>query len=134
MNKQILHLIYCMFLNRGGKRICCIEKIFKFEEVTVVPTDGWRNESELYSSLFTGESRLELETLYLELLRDMRNVPYEQCEDLLEALTFLQQMLATAMWKYHHDVGWKMEAFTRDFDRLDVESERMRLYQYAQQA
>ena len=88
----------------------------------------------MYSALFTGECRLDMETLYLRLLREMRNIPYEQCEDLLEALAFLQQVVATAIWKYHHDVGKHMEAFARDFDRLDVESERMRLYEYAKVA
>lgn len=63
----------------------------------------------------------------------MSGVPYPQCGDFLDALAFIQEISATALWKYRQGVGDAVEDFVRNFDRLDVSDERIRLYDCAQE-
>ena len=52
--------------------------------------------------------------------------------DALKGLSALQEIIATALWRHGCAVGKRLESFARDFDRLDVPTERERLYALAQ--
>lgn len=62
----------------------------------------------------------------------MVGIPYSQCEKMIDMLAFMQEILAAALWKYNQKVEVDMENFAREFDRLDVEGERVRLYESVQ--
>ena len=65
-------------------------------------------------------------------MHEMRGARFGESGDFLNAAVFLQDLVATAMWRYHCNVGADLERFTREFDRLDIESERRRLFDAAQ--
>ncbi|MFC3653317.1 hypothetical protein ACFONN_17280 [Dyella humi] len=132
MFNQILLLIYRLFLHRGGRKINWMEQYLGYDGRAALSSDDIENESSAYETIFSEEHRPKLERLYLDLLNEMDGVPYPQCGDVLEALTFIQEISATALWKYHQSVGTVIEEFVRDFDRLDVPDERARLYEKAQ--
>lgn len=132
MFDQLLLVIYNIFRHRGGGRISWVESYFGGKRMNSPNIDDFRNELDIYSAFFAGENRLRLEEIYRELLGGMKSVPYEQCENNLEALDFIQEISATALWKYQIIVGELIEEFVRDFDRLDIQSERLRLYEKVQ--
>gem|GEM_PF-2344291 len=62
----------------------------------------------------------------------MRGTSYEDAADILEALAFIQEVTAIALWRFDCPMSRVLKEFARDFDRLDVPEERYRLYQSAQ--
>lgn len=132
MFEQMLLLVYRLFLDGGGRKIERIEQYIGYDAKATVSSDDMKNEPRAYETIFSAEHRPKLERLYLELLNEMKGVPYQQCENVLEALSFIQEVSATALWMYHQGVGTEIEEFARDFDRLDVPDERVRLYKDAQ--
>lgn len=133
MFNQLLLLVYRLVLSEGRrKRINWIEQCLGFNGGVGISADDRRNEPSAYEAIFSEEHREKLEQLHLKLLNEMNGVPYQQCGDVLEALAFIQEISATALWTYHHSVGAMNEQFVRDFDRLDVSNERIRLYESAQ--
>jgi hypothetical protein len=132
MFNQNLLLIYRLFISKGGRRANWIEERFGFDGGIALSPDDRRNELYAYETLFSPGQKAELEQLYLELLDEMNGVPYPQCGELLDALAFIQEISATALWKYCQRGGGVVENFVRDFDRLDLSDERIRLYDSAQ--
>jgi hypothetical protein len=132
MFNQILLLVYRLFLHKGGQKIDWMEQYLGYDGKAVLSSDDLMNEPSAYEAIFSEENRPKLERLYLKLLHEMSGISYGQCGDVLEALIFLQEASATALWRYHQNVGVAIEEFVRDFDRLDVPSERVRLYEKAQ--
>lgn len=130
-NKNLLN-IYRLFLNRGGRKINWMEKWLGFDDVAPVSDDDKMNESNTYAVIFSDEHRQEMEQIFQYIINNMKGLSYIQCEDSLEALAFIQEISATGLWKYHQNVGTKIEKFIRDFDRLDVPTERIRLYENIQ--
>jgi hypothetical protein len=132
MFDQTLLDIYRIFRYKGGRKSNWIENHLCFDGRITVSSDELRNEKNAYAALFSEENRQNLEELYLKLLNKMKGVPYEQCEDIMEALIFLQETSANALWKHNQIIGIVIEEFVRDYDRLDVQSERARLHEKAQ--
>jgi len=95
--------------------------------------DEKRNEPNTYAALFSDECRSEIEELYKAAMREMRGRSLSSSEDILEGLVFLQEIVATALWKHQCAVGSTLESFAREFDRLDVRAERERLHARAQE-
>jgi hypothetical protein len=89
-------------------------------------------EADVYKLIFSTAHRLKIERLYKALMNSMRTVAYENCEDTIKALSFIQEMAATAIWKYDCRIGKLLERFITEFDRLDLGSEQLRLYRDAQ--
>ena len=133
MCNHILSIIYLLSINRGKAQIGWMNQYFRSNSTNAISLDDERNEPDLYATLFSKECRAKIESLYLKLLSEMKEVPYEKCKGVLEALMFLQEVAATAFWKYHCNIGKKMECFVKDFDRLDVTSEQRRLHEKVQQ-
>lgn len=90
------------------------------------------NLSDAYAKLFAPECSKVVRTFYDQAFSAMRDRAFENSADLLNALEFLQHVLATAMWKYHLTVDSKLQQFTHEFDRLDVSTEKERLHALAQ--
>ena len=132
MFNQVLLLIYRLFLGEGGRRVNWIEQRFSSYVGIELSSDEKRNKQETYVALFSQNNQIKLEELYVGLLDEMNGIPYQQCGEILDMLVFIQEISATALWKYHQNVGLVVESFVRDFDRLDVPFERVRLYQSAQ--
>lgn len=132
MFNQSLLLAYRLFLHRGGRKIHWMEQYLGYEGGAELSPGDIENEPSAYEAIFLEEHQPKLERLYLSLLNEMNGVPYSRCGDVLEALAFLQEISAIALWKYHQSVGVVIEEFVRDFDRLDVPDERVRLYEKAQ--
>ena len=124
-------IIYHLFLHGGGQHVGWIEKYLEYDDSVELTHDDIRNESGAYESLFDDENRAEFELLYYSLLHGMKELTYEQSGSMLSALEFLQYVVATGLWKYHQNVGKPLEEFAREFDRLDVPAERVRLYEKA---
>ena len=132
MFNQIFLLVYRLFLNGGGRKINWMEQYLSYDDSVVLSSDDVKNEPNTFEAIFSEEHRPKLEQLYLELLNEMNGIPYQQCGDMLDALTFIQEISAIALWKYHQNIGPVVEEFVRNFDRLDVPDERVRLYEKAQ--
>ena len=132
MFNKLLLLVYKLFLDEGGQRLNWMEQHFCSDVEIALSSDERMNKPETYASLFSQSNQIKLEELYVELLDEINGMPFQQCGEILDMLTFIQEVSATALWKYHQRVGAVIENFVRDFDRLDVLDERVRLYKNAQ--
>lgn len=110
----------------------CLEKF--------VPNIQFKN----MDSLTNEEKRLETAKLFAEggkvvgqlyqyLMQQLRSVRFEDADDIIFGLEFLHSAGATAMWQYHYSVPDYFARFIREFDRLDVPEERLRLYKLAKE-
>ena len=133
---MILSEIYIMNIQNGGRKNFILEKYFfnKYlleykKNHTTYPS---HKEEDLFLLFFNEECLFVLDELYEYLMNQMSNKNYEDCFDVIEALEFIQFICAKAMWKYHLKINETLEDFTRDFDRLDLVSEKIRLYNIAQ--
>jgi hypothetical protein len=97
----------------------------------LVTEDERRNERACYERLFSNECRAFVEVFYSDMTNRMKHGSYGEAAGPLFVLAFLQEIVATALWKYDLDVGEELTQFAREFDRLDVETERVRLYERA---
>lgn len=96
-----------------------------------VPNYASIDDKHEFAALFSVH-RDELLSLYRGTKDVMRAKPFESCAADLEFVVFLQFVVARALWHYKSDVGDELEYFGRQFDRLDVLSERERFYAEAQ--
>ena len=133
MFNEALLAAYRSLLEGGGQRSSWLENYLGDDVLAPSSFDDARNLSDVYTAIFSAKFRPSMEELQISLLKEMQEVSFEQSGAILDALACLQQMAATGLWKYHQDVGKPIEAFTRNFDRLDVSGERARLYEYAQE-
>lgn len=134
MFKHNLLLVYRRCIAEGGPKSDWIAQYLEFDgSNTSLSHDDSLNEPRVYDALFSEEGKHDMAQLFLDLLQKMNGIPYEHCTDVLDALAVFQYVAALALWKYHKDVGKPIESFTREFDRIDVQNERIRLYELAQQ-
>lgn len=132
MCKETLLRIYEMSVVTGEARSQVLEQAIGEPHLELITIDDERNEPEMYARLFGDQCRATVDTVRLSLLRNMKGLTFEQARDHIQGLSFLQLVGAKALWKYRQDVGVAVEEFVREFDRLDVESERVRLHDLAQ--
>lgn len=132
MCKDTLLRIYEFAQKAGSVKSQVLERFLGGRHSAAITIDDERNEPEMYAHLFGGECQPIMEALLRDLMRDMKGMAFEQAHDQIRALSFLQFVAARGLWKYRQNVGSILEEFVREFDRLDVESERMRLHEYAQ--
>ncbi len=131
MFEEVLMTVYRLFLSKGG-RVQWIDQKMDMDCEISLSLDDVRNEHDVYVPLFSEANRSKVECIYLALLNEMNGASFEQCGEALKALAFLQEVASVALWKYSLNVGGKIEEFIRQFDRLDVPSECIRLYESAQ--
>ena len=131
--KPCLSAIYRAYRIRTAARIAFIDEWLGAEVEAPEPIiDDRRNEAALYAALFSNGCCAEIEDCFREAMRRMRGKSFSESEDDLNALAFLQDVVAAAMWKHRCDTGDMLETFAREFDRLDVEVERIKLHLRAQ--
>jgi len=124
----MLH-VYRAYVARTSVRISFIEKrLASPDAIAPLNVDEIRNVPDVYLELFSDSCRSFVETLYGEALRELRDLEFEDSDEVLRALNFIQEVTATALWRYNRNVGSTLEAFAREFDRLDLLSERQRLH------
>ena len=129
-----LQIIYCLFVSREGVRTPLLEQYIKYVEGEVIFSEDFlRNESVIYSDLFSEECVEYVCGLVVELMNEMRVLTFEESKEALDGLSFFQGVGATALWKFNCKLKPELESFVREFDRLDVVEERERLYFLAQE-
>lgn len=85
-----------------------------------------RSEVKIYEYLFKKENQSMLCKEVDSLLESLKD---ESCSraTIFDDIEFLQQIVASALWKYRLPLSPQLEDFARDFDRIDDESERLRV-------
>lgn len=104
------------------------------DNVSPVTREEQRNEKMAYLEVFSLECRAEVEVMYRASISQLRLNVFQESIDTLNALMFLQEIVATALWKHNCQVGAELENFARTYDRLDTPSDRLRLHLEAQRA
>lgn len=124
--------IYGIYSRRREEvRSAFLEHAMRFESLDLISIDDERNESDLYGVVFKPDKANYVAELHEGLMRNMQGKAFGECSDQIAGLMFLQELIATAMWKYRIDVGENLKCFAQQFDRLDVLEEKMRLYDIA---
>ena len=131
MCTEALAIIYRVDVARGSARVPVLEEILGFEAGPAPSEDDLRNQKSYFERLFSGECREFVDGLYRDAMSRMSGERYDEAEDELRVLVYLQHLVAVALWKHDLEPSEALERFTRQFDRLDVESERRRLYDLA---
>lgn len=133
MCEAIVRIIYLLFLLRGGRRSSALEAYIGYVDGELAFSDDFaHNEPDMYRELFSPRCEGYFSDLFEKLSAAMRGLERERSEDILFGLEFVQNSGATALWKFNLELRTELEAFVRDFDRLDDSEERERLYLFAQ--
>jgi hypothetical protein len=128
---KALALVYRIRLSRGGATLPLLEEYLGFGTAGLITEDDLRNEKNHFELLFGGECKNFIDRLYSETIDRMSNKSYSEAERELCLLAYLQELVSVALWKNNLKPSEALEQFAREFDRLDVESERRRLYELA---
>ncbi len=128
---EILAAIYRAQAVRGSARVFSLEEDLGFEGDVAPSEDDLRNERTNFERLFSGECNSYVDNLYREAMNRLWGKPYDEAENELRVLAYLQNLVAAALWKHGLVPSETLEGFARQFDRLDVDSERRRLYEIA---
>lgn len=132
--KQYVSPLYRSFVARTSTRVSFVERWLNIRDADLnLSMDETRNEPGVYRELFSDECRAELEEFYKEAMLSLRGATLVGCRDGLNALAFLQEVVARAMWKYGCTAGPLLESFARKYDRLDTLEEKRRLHLEAQE-
>ncbi len=131
MFKEDLQLVYLLFFDRTARKVNWLERYLGITSLIALSDDERMSELHAYRDIFSADCRPCIEQLYAKLLDELKTVSYDQSGEIIEALAFVQEISATALWKYHLEIGQRVEKFVKDFDRLDVSTERIRLYEFA---
>ncbi|GKT26114.1 hypothetical protein [Acidovorax sp. SUPP3334] len=132
MFNELFRSIYLSHISKGGLIVDWVEDEFRFSAAREKSINFDQSEQEIYKSFFSSENQSKFYLLYCRIRGEMVGVPYSRCEKLIGMLAFMQEILATALWKHNQRVEVDMENFAREFDRLDIEDERFRLYESVQ--
>jgi hypothetical protein len=119
--------IYGLAVHRNGSRVPVMETYLGLDAPGHVSADDLRNEPALYREL-AQDAHSILEDCLQWLLRELRDLRYEEAEGVLDGIAFLQAVSGDVLWRYNAPLSVALEGFVREFDRLDVDSERRRLY------
>src|SRR5947209_7014679 len=105
--------IYKLYVMRGGPPLREVELKLTYDDPSPLsPVDLQRNEPQLFSALCQNEEQLTgLRRLYDGLLADLKSSDEAGREHVLDALQFVQGVVATALWKYHQSPGDDLENF-----------------------
>ncbi|MEX5573764.1 hypothetical protein Q1J52_12620 [Pseudomonas lijiangensis] len=128
-----MKIIYFLFVHQSGRRISILESYINYIDGELAFSEDFlRNEHEMYEELFSLECKGHVLDLLEKLMAEMKVLRFEESGDVLDGLEFVQNVGATALWKFNCSLDSEVESFVRGFDRLDVFEERERLYSLAQ--
>lgn len=114
-----INKVYENYISQGGEKSLLVEKYINHIDIKFYKSE------DLLQNLFGGN---HIKLLFNEALRIISKENFENSIDAINCLKFIQDIGSMAMWKYNIKVDNDLEDFIRDFDRLDVEFERKRLY------
>ena len=128
-----MQIIYFLFVSQGGRRLSVLESCINYVDGTFVFSEDFlRNEPAMYEELFSLECKGQVLVLLEKLMAEMKVLRFEESGEVLDGLEFVQNVGATALWRFNCKLDSEVESFVREFDRLDVVEERERLYLLAQ--
>ena len=128
-----LQIIYILFVRQKGRRLFALESFINYVDGSLVFSEDFvRNEPAMYEELFSPRCKGYVLDLLEKLMAEMKALKLEESGEILDGLEFVQNVGATALWKFNCDLASEVEGFVREFDRLDVVEERERLYLLAQ--
>lgn len=129
MCKNNFRKIYNLIAIRAGMKCPLLEGMIDCKADTQTHyEDDNLNEHYMYNELFSPVCSTYIMDLFHNLTIKMKHVEFEKAQEAIDGLAFIQIIGATALWKYNCTVDSELEIFVRDFDRLDVQEERRRLY------
>lgn len=135
MCKHKILLAYKRFASETSTKIPALEECLLRANIVGFDDDLaslWMNETYIYTAIFSNECRHEVEELFRRTLREMHGIPISDSAEKILLLAFIQDLGAKGLWKFHLDIGDILDSFVREFDRLDVPSEQVRLHAWAQ--
>ena len=86
----------------------------------------------MHEELFSLGCKGYVLSLLKKLMGELKGLRFEESENILDGLEFVQRVSATALWKFNCNLDFELMNFVRGFDRLDTVEERERLYSLAQ--
>lgn len=117
-------VVCALFIERFNSSGIALSPRLGIDSLPIVDDDDRRNESVYYRELFSDECIGFVAELFDTTQSKVANGELES----LRTLEFMQGVFARAIWSYGHALPSRLDGFTREFDRLDVESERARLF------
>jgi hypothetical protein len=123
---EVLQKIYQLQVSRNAKRLPYIEAYLGMSDPVDVTLDDLRNEHRYYA-LMAEQQGQTIEQLLRRLLLKLRTGQSVESESVLDAIEFVQGVIADILWRYHHELPRRLERFARQYDRLDRHEERERL-------
>lgn len=128
-----MQIIYFLFVHQKGRRLSVLESCINYIDGGLAFSEDFlRNEPAMYEELFSLECKGYVLDLLEKLMAEMKVLRFEESGEVLDVLEFVQNVGATALWKFNRSLDSEVESFVREFDRLDVIEERERLYSLAQ--
>ncbi|MEB0048718.1 MULTISPECIES: hypothetical protein [unclassified Pseudomonas] len=128
-----MQIIYFLFVHQKGRRLSVLEFCINYIDGDLAFSEDFlRNEPAMYEELFSLECKGYMLDLLEKLMTEMKVLRFEESGEVLDGLEFVQNVGATALWKFNCNLSSEVESFVREFDRLDVVEERERLYSLAQ--
>lgn len=129
----MISVLYRMFRVRTGIHSQLAEGWMHGHDTQLPMTrDEECNESAVYHELFSRPCSAEVEAMYRAAMTRLSIATLEQSADALNALMLLQEVVATALWKFNCAVSKELKGFARSYDRLDTHEDRKRLHSEAQ--
>lgn len=128
-----LQNMYRLYIERRGARSSLVERRIGLQSVTSPTVDGMRNEPESYRIVFDAANGSFMTDLLESLLNSMKGKRFEECNDELAGLRFVQAISITALSLRQGAPSDRLGKFARDFDRMDVPEIRHKLYNSAQE-
>jgi hypothetical protein len=133
MCEENLRVMYRIYLHAGNQPSQCLSDRFGFNQAQPVSEDDLRNVEQVFRGAFGAKCRPHFQQLLCQVLEDLGRQPFRDDSDAYSSLAFLQYAVVTAQWKYQCDVGGELSEFACDYDRMDVASERRRLFELAKE-
>ncbi len=130
--RQLISVLHRMFRVRTGIHSQLAEEWMQGHDTqSPLKRDEECSESAVYHELLSPPCSAEVEAMYRAAMTQLRMATLEQSADALNALMFLQEVVATALWKFNCAVSKELEGFARSYDRLDTHEDRKRLHSEA---
>ncbi|KAA0978049.1 hypothetical protein [Pseudomonas sp. ANT_H12B] len=133
MCQLAMQVIYFIFVHQNGRRLLAFESCINYIDGDLVFLEDFlRNEPAMYEELFSPGCNGYVLVLLKKLMTEMKELKLEDSGEVLDGIEFIQNVGATALWKFKCDLTAELDSFVREYDRLDVAEERKRLYLFAQ--
>ncbi|QXZ11958.1 hypothetical protein KVQ82_17930 [Pseudomonas sp. AO-1] len=128
-----MRIVYFLFVHQKGRRLSALEFCINYIDGELTFSEDFlRNEPAMYEQLFSLECKGYVLDLLEKMMGKMKVLRFEESGEVLDGLEFVQNVGATALWKFNCNLDSEVESFVREFDRLDIVEERKRLYSLAQ--